>query len=237
MTAIEIKKMIYDELKISEMGFQAIDGAFNIGDFVLLKQFGESIGMVRFAIDFRGNEANWGYLFSYSKYFPAVNEILVTFFPKKEISDPYGIGEMEVTIKWQEKEFFEVRALADTPAGIQNFIEDGVFYKERLIETSAIRKEIIERYALPFFEQYTTLQQVNDNLINTIPQMKLGRIIPGKMSLKKLIIMSLCNNPNYDEYKSWYFNIVKSDYESGDPESQFLYPKLVELISYLENIK
>jgi hypothetical protein len=55
----------------------------------------------------------------------------------------------------------------------------------------------------PFFDKVTSIQVVNDEIINKIPHMELGQYIPGKMPLKKQIIMKLCENPQYNDYIGW----------------------------------
>lgn len=55
----------------------------------------------------------------------------------------------------------------------------------------------------PFWEKYSSLQVVNDEIINKIDQMQLSDYIPFDMSRKKMIIMKLCNNPEYDNYIAW----------------------------------
>jgi len=68
--------------------------------------------------------------------------------------------------------------------------------------------ENIKTYHLPFFDRVSSLQVVNDEIIDKVPQMELGNYIPSQyMNLKKLIIMKLCNNLKYDEFKKWLHEV------------------------------
>ncbi|WP_143164827.1 hypothetical protein [Chryseolinea serpens] len=62
-----------------------------------------------------------------------------------------------------------------------SFIENGIYHEDRLVEACALRRECIDRFMLPFFQNFSTLRAVNDQLIDTIPWVEnrnLDRFIP-----------------------------------------------------------
>jgi hypothetical protein len=64
----------------------------------------------------------------------------------------------------------------------------------------------------PFFDHANSLQLVNDEIIDKVPQIELGKYIPGWYNIyKKQIIMKLCNNPNYNEYVDWLDKSFQED--------------------------
>ena len=72
---------------------------------------------------------------------------------------------------------------------------------------------------LPFFDMVSSLQVVNDEIINKIPQMELSDYIPGEMHLKKLIIMKLCKNSGYYEYVKW----LEGSFQKGIEMNRAIY--------------
>jgi len=91
MNISEIKVKIYNQFDVEALGFKAIDGKLNAGDFILLRERNEIIEKIFFSIDYRNDlSVNWGYSFYYSIFVPRVNAILVDLFPKNEIGDVEG---------------------------------------------------------------------------------------------------------------------------------------------------
>ena len=88
----------------------------------------------------------------------------------------------------------------------------------------------------PIWEKYADLQTINDELIDQIPQMKLSDFISGKMSTKKLIIMKMCKNDNYEEYKSWLIKNYENEYQKGNEQADNEYFMMKDLVEYLETI-
>jgi hypothetical protein len=100
---------------------------------------------------------------------------------------------------------------------------------------------VYDKYLQPFIDMYPDLQTVNDEIINKIPQMEVGSIIPGAMPFKKQIIMKICNNENYIEYVNWLNDIYQIDLKN--PNDRFYkqnvkeYEIFKKLTDYLESDK
>jgi len=237
MNISEIKVKIYNQFDVEALGFKVVDGKLNAGDFILLRERNEITGKIFFSIDYRNDlSVNWGYSFYYSIFVPRVNAILVDLFPKNEIGDVEGVDELENTLFMPPHDFQLIRQLLDAPASIQNFIEEGKYYEDRFVQTCRIRKEIIERFALPFFDRNTTLKFINDEIIDKTPLEKMNEIIPGETVFKIIIIMRLCGNNRYDEFVTKYKNRIVNAIQSGATKYESYYQKLEKLLEYLNKI-
>jgi len=86
-------------------------------------------------------------------------------------------------------------------------------------EITSLVNEYLTLMYQPFWEKYSVLQTVNDEIIDKVDQMKLSDYISFQMPLKKMIIMKMCNNPKYGEYVDWLEGMRKDAFLK-DPESK-----------------
>jgi len=77
--------------------------------------------------------------------------------------------------------------------------------------------EHIKKVDLPFFAQYPTIETINQEIINKVPENDYADYIHSEKNFKVLIIMKLCNNPKYDNFKKWaldtYNKAIKEDFD------------------------
>lgn len=127
----------------------------------------------------------------------------------------------------------------------KNFEQKQVISDE-IIKLNAISKEgnidqfstaiisHINRIILPFFERYSDINTINE-IINKVPESDYPDWIHGQSTLKILIIMRLCSNTKYDEYKTKkeqeYISFVKQNESMWQP----YYEKFLSLTRYLES--
>ena len=91
-------------------------------------------------------------------------------------------------------------------------------------------------YILPFFEKYPDLQAVNDKILNVIPQNDYSDYIPGlEKNLKVLIIMRLCGNPKYEEFRDWALDAYKRGVEIDANKYAQGLKDIQKLVAYLES--
>ncbi|GAA3746661.1 hypothetical protein GCM10022422_33860 [Flavobacterium ginsengisoli] len=95
-------------------------------------------------------------------------------------------------------------------------------------------KEMIIQYFTPFWEKYSNIQYVNDEIINKVFEEDLNNYLPGKGNLKKIIIMKICSNPNYNEYKQTLINLAGNAVLQDKDKYQPYENLLSELIEILE---
>lgn len=92
----------------------------------------------------------------------------------------------------------------------------------------------IETYILPFFDKVPNLQTINDEVINKLSHEEYSIYIKGETNFKVLIIMKLCNNPNYNTFKQtlieMYDYAIKVDAKKYMPD----YEAFHNILNYLE---
>ncbi|MDF1546481.1 MAG: hypothetical protein P1P88_01580 [Bacteroidales bacterium] len=93
----------------------------------------------------------------------------------------------------------------------------------------------IKEKVLPFFDQWSNLKKINDEIINKISRQELPNYIPGETSFKKMIIMKLCNNPDYLSYISEREHILFNAMEKDKKKYEPYYNLFMELKAELEN--
>lgn len=97
--------------------------------------------------------------------------------------------------------------------------------------------EHIKKVDFPFFTKYPDMKTINEEILNKVPESEYNNYIYGKKNFKVLIIMKLCNNPNYQNFKSWaedtYKNALKLDPDRYGQD----FDNLKSLIIYLDSGK
>jgi hypothetical protein len=75
--------------------------------------------------------------------------------------------------------------------------------------------EVIGKHFIPFWEKYSNLQYINDEIIDKVPDNQIHHYLSGMTPFKKLIIMRICNNKDYEIFKEEIlergFNAIKED--------------------------
>ncbi|GAB3719391.1 hypothetical protein GCM10027592_62870 [Spirosoma flavus] len=206
MTIREVDEKLVLSLDFEQFGFKhrAYDQNFNIAFFY--KNDGLKTDMISYGYGGYTHRAIdtisiCGSAFKKWVSFPIVENILLKFTPKENITNSTFdfINQNDKTI-------------VNHPMIEQYTSEDKfiTLYENNNLIDSNFQKVTLEiiNYAklnfLPFFQKVHDLQEVNDEIIDKIPQMQLSNYIPGQfMSFKKQIIMKLCSNPSYDDYLSW----------------------------------
>lgn len=98
-------------------------------------------------------------------------------------------------------------------------------------------KEMITHFFIPFWEQYSSIKYINDEIINKVDQMDLGDYFgTGLLQFKKLIIMRICQNQKFESYKEWLLNIYRTKEQEmkKDQDWNVKYNLFKDLIEILE---
>ncbi|SHG65332.1 hypothetical protein SAMN05444372_108102 [Flavobacterium micromati] len=93
----------------------------------------------------------------------------------------------------------------------------------------------IETYVLPFFAKVPNLQTINDEVINKVPQQDYTKYIKGSTTYKVLIIMKLCHNTKFDEFKNWALDAYEKEIPKNPEKWTKALMDLKSLIMYLES--
>lgn len=131
---------------------------------------------------------------------------------------------------------FEEKYKKGTPTigtSIEDYKADNGQYRFDLVneeQIKSISKSLLllfEKEALPFFDKFATLKDLDDILNNTPEDTALtGSITKGS---KALILARLTNRANYAELKDFYYNYYRS-FCSG-----FYLSNYINLVRYLDN--
>ncbi|MBE0393691.1 hypothetical protein [Flavobacterium sp. PL002] len=93
----------------------------------------------------------------------------------------------------------------------------------------------VDTYIVPFFEKIPNLQAVNDEILNKLSFDEYPNFIPGNCTLKVLIIMKLCENTKYEDYKTLKLLAYKKNTETDYKNWIEDYETLQSLITYLDS--
>ena len=95
----------------------------------------------------------------------------------------------------------------------------------------------IKANIIPFFTKYPDMETINEEILNKVPESEYKKYIHGEKNFKVLIIMKLCDNPNYQNFKLWaeetYKNAIKLDADRYGQD----FHNLKSLIKYLDSGK
>ncbi|KGK30484.1 hypothetical protein [Cellulophaga sp. E6(2014)] len=93
----------------------------------------------------------------------------------------------------------------------------------------------IKKIDLPFFNKYPTLEAINQEIINKVPEEDYFEWFPGASLNKIIIIMKLCNNPKYESYKSKNIKIGLQFVKQNPQMWKTKYERYISLINFLDS--
>lgn len=167
----------------------------------------------------------------YTKFVPSINltiieEIVQPIFIKHKYRNSYN----ENTFGTVYLMSIEPETFTQTqPSGLPKTINSEQDVKE-LFET--LNKYITE-VAEPFYKKWGDLQFLN-NYIKSVPQTDIGdKITDG--GYKKAVIFKICNDPNYNEYINWLYNILIDMYEQNK-DGDIAYKRNADIITELKEV-
>lgn len=238
MDLTEIDNKVKELIGFEDLGFYEHENYDR--NHYMFKKSGEAIYKIGYEFFPKVGRRELGFngAISYNIIFPQVNQVLMSVLDSGDYTDSFGslmkTDLDESTLSDLEDNYLMMHEF-ERNNKVLPFIEEDIYYEDRLMQGSAVQKKCIERFALPFFKQFTTLQQVNDEIINTIPWQDLTRRIPGQTPFKRMIIMKLCNNPAYGEFADMFGGRVRGAVENGMKQYQSYNGALIALRNYLEN--
>ncbi|WP_165749348.1 hypothetical protein [Cellulophaga sp. Z1A5H] len=95
--------------------------------------------------------------------------------------------------------------------------------------------EHIKKVDLPFFNKYPTLETINEEIINKVPEEDYFEWFPGVAIFKVLIIMKLRDNSKYEEYKNKRVKVYLSFVEKQPALYQDDYITFLSFLDYLDS--
>ena len=130
---------------------------------------------------------------------------------------------------------YKLSANSDHIYSINKTANDVVINHNNIPVIASLVNEYLSLCYEPFWEQYSDLQVVNDEIINKIENNKMTEYIPGSlMTWKKLAIMKVCKNPNYQVYVEWLDSVWAKKGLNEDLSQNETYLAYQELLRKLE---
>jgi hypothetical protein len=209
----KIQQTILEELGLSMLGFNTIESEISETSTFFARNYNEDMVNVMYM----GFVVSYEELFfsSTTTYFSSskrVNNIL-NFILYQHDSDRYRMFYPTPTL----------RSIPDSYPCMDTLMEaqEHIFFRNGVLDEGELRagcqsiSNHWQKYAFPFFEKVDSIQFVNDEIINKIPQMELHKYLGGPfIQFTKLIIMKLCKNHEYDNYCNW----MQLTYENAIPK-------------------
>ncbi|AYB34882.1 hypothetical protein [Chryseolinea soli] len=177
-------------------------------NYYMFKKSGEAIYEISYEFFPKGilEILNFSWI-HYSIIFPKVNRILMAVLNNATYTDSHG---SPVTADFYDTTLLDrvenVDAMQDFRQAnrVEPFIENSSYYEHRLVRACAVQRQGIDQFVLPFFETYSSLQHVNDLFIKTTEFEKVGSRMNNHPALKRMIILKLCDNPEYGRFTAWF---------------------------------
>jgi hypothetical protein len=180
---------------------------------------------------------NWMH---YNLVLPQVNRVLMAVLNGANYTDSHGrpmtADLYEITLLDSVE---NVNAMGDflQTQHVAPFIEEGALYGDRLVKGCAAWRQAIDQFVLPFFKTYTSMQHVHDQYIEITPWDKVGSRMNVNPVLKRMIILKLCGNPNYEAFTNNFAKRLADLVQQGMREYESYHAALVALKAYLDEGK
>ena len=95
--------------------------------------------------------------------------------------------------------------------------------------------EVIGKHFIPFWQKYSDLQYINDEIIDKVDNDEIHHYLSGMTPFKKLIIMRFCKNKEYEIYKGFLHQLVIKAVEE-DSKTYLPYKNLFdEMVQIIES--
>ena len=230
---ILVNEKFKDLVSFKELGYEVVDSD-SFGTF-LTKPNGDILNRILYELhDSYGTELNISSI-HYSFIAPQVNQVLMSLYSVPSLSGlKIGLSSIiEHTISY--KSTIEEFENFWKPITLIKIEEDGFFYEERLIEASELFIKYMDQYMNPFFESITSLQEINNKIVDGFPEDKWRDFFHGETRFKVTVIMKLCNNPRYETFSQTSKEMMYSlFYNKGVAEYEGYYKIYCVLLDYLE---
>ncbi|WP_373549034.1 hypothetical protein [Haliscomenobacter sp.] len=162
--------------------------------------------------------------------FDAVNQIFIAIGERINLEDHLGkVHPTVVNHPSASKNAELIQSLANEIV----VIDDSIIEENFLNVTTSIKAYLID-YLFPFYDKIESLQKINEEIINQTTQAEVGNYLNGGYApWIKLIIMKLCKNPGYDDYKNWleetFVRLLPTNPAMYEPK-QKIYQELKEFL-------
>lgn len=236
----DLDNIFVAELKLHEFGFRQIEYSFDYNTALFVHEINGKYNFLNYGYgyDYRGLDK---ITFSPSSFNSWISFNHVENILKKILEVNYS-GTISTVVDFRERNFHSNILTVYDRAILEPSLR--IIFENKKIQYGTIRRmvketyEYLSTYHFPFFERLSSLQVVNDEIIDKVPQIELGNYIPGQyMNLKKLIIMKLCDNSKYEEFKIWLNGVYEQMMKDEPNKYEEKYLLIQSLTEYLDSGK
>ncbi|OWP87141.1 hypothetical protein BWK60_05265 [Flavobacterium covae] len=205
-----LDKEIASGLSITKNEFSHLsyDKDYNIGLF--FRENKKKIDIITYGIDYDCRKFNVISLsreyFRAGIHFRELDSILYTVLEGRIISKDTPTHSYYINHPITINEFLAPNITTDTQHTI--VFADSIIKEKELERVVAETDSFINKYYIPFFSEFQSLQDINDKILEKEEFSNYYKYIFGETGAKVLIIMKLCNSNKYQEYKKWSDNII-----------------------------
>ncbi|MET3047432.1 hypothetical protein [Flavobacterium covae] len=228
------KEIVYG-LSISRLGFSHLsyDKDYNLGLFFRENKNKTDIITYGFGYDYRKYNPTTLCKESFRAgiHFKEVDRILYRILGGKTISkDTFFYSSHEVTIK----EILAPDITTDTQHTI--VFADSIIKEKELERVVAETDSFINKYYIPFFSEFQSLQDINDKILEKEKWQDWSNYIFGKTYFKAMIILKLTGNEKgYQEFTTMYISRIEEGIKNGRDDLQPYLDDVIRLHQYLES--
>ncbi|ADV48806.1 hypothetical protein I2486_07620 [Cellulophaga sp. E16_2] len=206
LVQVELEKLGFSEF-VYEPHFYSLDATKKFGDLTYNLTF-----------QLLSKSISLGYVYGFILVNP-VNKILKQFIP--DLSDNNELITLKNHINGGKQEDFKK-------------INEHLKTKNTGDYITAIM-EHIKKIDFPFFNKYSTLEAINQEIINKVPEEDYFEWFPGVAIFKVLIIMKLRDNSKYEEYKNKRVKVYLSFVEKQPALYQDDYITFLSFLDYIDS--
>lgn len=210
-TVIELNKQLQNLFDFQSLGFQKKeeDNTFYIYSYE--RNFDNKIDYLSYSFTKDKWKSDLQLMkLNASIVFPEVNHILKEIVKESKIQEFRYLSNIDLSEPTLID--FPLKSLFSNDYSEQlskSFIVKNKNYDKNSFELSVnIIKEQFYNTILPFFSNIQTLQQVNDEILEKVDMNTYHKYISGETGAKVLIIMKLCNNSKYEDYKERFDKLI-----------------------------
>ena len=80
------------------------------------------------------------------------------------------------------------------------FIENLILNEQKLVQVADLCKVYINELVQPYFDSITSIQDINDKIIDNIPVIEHSSFFRNRATAKALIVMAICKNKRFDSF-------------------------------------
>ncbi|MFK7004816.1 MULTISPECIES: hypothetical protein [Flavobacterium] len=231
------KEIVYG-LSISRLGFSHLsyDKDYNLG--LLFKDTKNKIDIITYGFGYDYRKYNpitvCKESFRAGIHFRELDSILYTVLEGRIISKDTPTHSYYINHPITINEILAPNITTDTQHTI--VFADSIIKEKELERVVAETDSFINKYYIPFFSEFQSLQDINDKILEKEKWQDWSNYIFGKTYFKAMIILKLTGNEKgYQEFTAMYISRIEEGIKNGRDDLQPYLDDVIRLHQYLES--